>query len=475
MGTAVDSHLGPGPAPIPQWRDLEQALAAAVPNVLPGAFTGALEPDGAMEPDRALGLSAEARIEGPTNAQANLRLFGQSPDAVRVTLYRDHHAWCPYCQKIWLWLEEQRIPYRIRKVSMVCYGAKESWFQKLVPSGLLPALELDGRLITESDRILEALEAAFGPLGASLQDGAVLPLRQLERRMFRAWCHWLCRPGRTPAEEAEAQAQFERVAAAMEQALAATPGPFLLGPELTSADVVFVPFLERMAASFAYYKGFWLRQRHPLIGRWFDALERRSTYLGTQSDFHTHAHDLPPQMGCCQASGSVEQRQWADRIDHGPWPLPGPWPPQDAGHPVGDVDPETSQPEPAAAPLIALARVLKHRQPLLVRNPLGPEAFDPALRCALLALLGGADPLPTPPPGSAVGLRYLRDRISVPRDMPLHAARRLRQALEDTAQRDPALTELGAQAAAVAEEVPIPVAHRRDQDPRAFLDAIPRV
>ena len=384
-----------------------------------------------------------------------------------MTLYRDHHAWCPYCQKIWLWLEEQRIPYRIRKVSMVCYGAKESWYQQLVPSGLLPALELDGRLITESDRILEALEGAFGPLGASLEDAAVLHLRQLERRMFRAWCHWLCRPGRTPAVEAEAQAQFERVAAAMEQALAATPGPFLLGPELTSADVVFVPFLERMAASFAYYKGFWLRQRHPLIGRWFDALEQRSTYLGTQSDFHTHAHDLPPQMGGCQTRSTDVQRQLAARIDNGPWPSL--WADQN--------DPETSQPEPENSRLIALARTLQHRQLLLHRNPLGPERFDAPLRAALTDL-ATASPCP-PPAGSAAGLRDLRNRISVPRDMPLHAARRLRQALEATAQRDPAQLDPvqrdPALAATPSQEVPIPVAHRRDQDPRAFLDAIPRV
>ncbi|MFZ9850278.1 MAG: glutathione S-transferase N-terminal domain-containing protein, partial [Vulcanococcus sp.] len=60
------------------------------------------------------------RREGPTNAQARLRLFGRPESEVRVTLYRDHHAWCPYCQKVWLWLEEKRIPYRIRKVTMFC-------------------------------------------------------------------------------------------------------------------------------------------------------------------------------------------------------------------------------------------------------------------------------------------------------------------------------------------------------------------
>ena len=75
--------------------------------------------------------------EGPTNAQATLRLFGHTEIDVRVTLYRDHHAWCPYCQKIWLYLEESKIPYRIKKVTMFCYGSKESWYKKLVPSGIV--------------------------------------------------------------------------------------------------------------------------------------------------------------------------------------------------------------------------------------------------------------------------------------------------------------------------------------------------
>ena len=142
-----------------------------------------LEAFAPVEPDR---------IQGPTNPQARLRLFGRPEREVRVTLYRDHHAWCPYCQKVWLWLEEKRIPYRIRKVTMFCYGEKEAWFKQRVPSGLLPALELDGRLITESDVILGELEAAFGPLGQGLSDPDVFSLRQLERRLFRAWCQWLC-------------------------------------------------------------------------------------------------------------------------------------------------------------------------------------------------------------------------------------------------------------------------------------------
>ncbi|KAH8061655.1 chloride channel [Aureococcus anophagefferens] len=54
---------------------------------------------------------------GPSCAQSRLRLFGASEKDVRVTLFRDHHAWCPYCQKIWLWLEEKRVPYRVKKAA----------------------------------------------------------------------------------------------------------------------------------------------------------------------------------------------------------------------------------------------------------------------------------------------------------------------------------------------------------------------
>ncbi|MFN9646814.1 MAG: hypothetical protein ACK55C_01290, partial [bacterium] len=94
-----------------------------------------------------------------------------------------------------------------------------------------------------------------------------------------------------------------------------------------------------------------------------------------------------------------------------------------------------------------------------------------ALRCALSVLVAAkgeqglaASTLPRPPAGSAAGLRHLRDRISVPRDMPLHAARRLRQALETTALMDP--TDPQGQGG------PIPLHHRRAQDPRPFLPSV---
>jgi glutathione S-transferase len=398
------------------------------------------------------------RINGPTSSQARLRLFGQAPSTVRVTLYRDHHAWCPYCQKIWLWLEEKRIPYRVKKVAMVCYGQKESWYRRLVPSGLLPALEIDGELHTESDQILTVLERRFGPLGDPINAPKVLELRHLERSLFRAWCQWLCTPGLGADGEQQGQKNLERLMTQFAAALDDRQGSFLLarsskdGPG--SIDLLFIPFVERMSASLAYYKGYLLRQRHPAIARWMVALEQRDTYLGTQADFHTHAHDLPPQMGGCYASGTPDQQALAQRINWGPWPIL-------AGTDQAGWDPETSQPEPDQAAAEALVRVLRHRQPLLARKATGSLRFDRPLRCALTTLTVG-EPC-APPPGSAAALRYLRDRISVPRDMGLHAARRLRQALEVTACLDPIFPD--------ATAVPLSRRDRLDQDPVPFLQA----
>ena len=395
----------------------------------------------------AMAPPAAERVEGPANAQATLRLFGQPESSVRVTLFRDHHAWCPYCQKVWLWLEFRRIPYRIRKVTMRCYGPKEPWFTALVPSGMLPALELDGRLLTESDRILEALERTFGPVGVPMGDRRVRALRDLERLLFRAWCIWLCTPGLNERQERQARDQFQAVARQMEDALAAGGGSWLdpespKGATPGTADLVFIPYVERMNASLAYFKGFALRQAHPGIDRWLSALEQLETYRGTQSDAHTHAHDLPPQMGGCWADDSEGQRLMAAAVD--------------AGQGLGELESRWTPPPADGMPRErALERVLRHRSTLLARNPLG-DAFDQPLRAALTALMQGRSV--SPEPGSAAALRYLRDRISVPRDMPLHSARLLRQALEATAVLD------GDQ-----QPAPLPFEHRFDQDPRPFL------
>ena len=101
----------------------------------------------------------------------------------------------------------------------------------------------------------------------------------------------------------------------MDGALGSTSGGFFLGSELSLVDLLFCSFLERAEASLLYYKGFRVRDaaKYPNICAWFDAMESRPSFRASQSDYYTHAMDLPPQLGGCSAeSGGEAQRALLD-------------------------------------------------------------------------------------------------------------------------------------------------------------------
>lgn len=66
-----------------------------------------------------------------------------------------------------------------------------------MPSGLLPVLEVEGRVITESAVIQQVLEQlqpapAMLPAEGTPEREAAAALMRLERKLFSAWLQWLC-------------------------------------------------------------------------------------------------------------------------------------------------------------------------------------------------------------------------------------------------------------------------------------------
>ena len=388
------------------------------------------------------------RVNGINNSYSNLRLFGHSEKEVDLILYRDRHSWCPYCQKIWLWLEFKKIPYKVRKINMYCYGQKEKWYLKKVRSGKLPAIELNGKIITESDNIICFLENEFGTLGSSLLSNDISEARNLEREIFRSWCNWLCRKSFSYLDESFHKNKFKESILKLEQILSSSKTGFIDSPiynserlEPGTGDIIFIPYLERMNASLSYYKGFNLRNNYPFIHRWLTLLENFSSYRGTQGDFHTHSHDLPPQMGGCFKEVNNQQISYSNLIDDG----------EGLGKLEFNQDLDLDY-----YAKYALKRVLKHKDNIINANPYDKDLFEESLRSALTYMI--TSEINKIPQKAVTSVNYLKNRISVPRDMPIISARLLRQSLNKI--KSPNI---------ISKIDKIPNKDRYDQDPAKFF------
>lgn len=223
-----------------------------------------------------------------------------------VKLYRDSSSWCPYCQKIIIALEEKEIPYEVIKVDMNCYAgeAKSAEFLKIQPNGNLPCVVIDGTtVISESNDILDALDTISPSSNLLRPEGKEEEIRylcddgrnSLERRLYAEFM-WFLTGVRKPQEYFE---RYESVLYEIETYLSENKQTFFLSSKHpTLPDIQFIPFLERQAASLAYFKGYKVRdpQKFPNLCKWFDAMERLSSYQNTKSDYYTHAKALPPQL-----------------------------------------------------------------------------------------------------------------------------------------------------------------------------------
>jgi len=368
-------------------------------------------------------------------------------------------------------LEEKRIPYRVEKINMRCYGEKPADFMRLQPSGQIPVAIIDGRTYGQSNEIMFALEELF-PNKKSLsppkgQEGKAQELLRLERQIFGAWMYWLTGNGgsRSKAEFVETLNQVER-------ALSQSNGSFFMGKDVTIVDFMFAPFLERMAASLLFFKGFMMRvppntpTDYPNLNKWFDAMETLESYQLTKSDYYTHCWDLPPQLGGCTYEPAGEPYEKAINGERSLDGMQGSWDLPLQPH-NGGVEPDwTFCGDEKAAQREAVERLSANHDaivafaargagrkgmppysamladPNAIPNDAVKSGVSSVLQNVSMAMLEGVDKHEATmsemaeaiakdggseyADGVVASLVYLRDRVGVPRDMRLPAARQLR-------------------------------------------------
>lgn len=201
---------------------------------------------------------------------------------------------------------------------MSCYGTKPSSFIRIQPGGQIPVAQIKGTIYGQSNDILQALEKEFPNHGPALMPNDVKNMARaqelftLERQLFSAWMGWLTGRGGGSSKQ-----NFDRTLQYVDSILQ-KDGPFFMGKDISMVDIQFASFLERMAASMLYFKGYMIRvtppaageySKFPGINAWFDAMEELPAYQLTKSDYYTHCWDLPPQLGGCtsEPAGKIYQ------------------------------------------------------------------------------------------------------------------------------------------------------------------------
>lgn len=422
---------------------------------------------------------------GPPDAEALVRRFGQENATLQTVFYKDAASWCPYCASVWMMLEEKQLPYTMKRINLLSYGEKPEWLYDVSGTGLMPVLEVGGRILRESVDICKFIDWWRGndmsPAGKNVKrlwpsKGDTLhaeaeALLGLERDLFRDWFIYLFE-----GPEERGQAEFWATLLRVEMALAKTSDNpwFLPGTDPSLVDIVFAPKVERMVASCLYWKGMTLRGHAelPALGKWLDALDRRPSYAAIKADFFSIVNGLEPLFGRAYGVETPEVKEIQRKIDglhYTSWRLP-----VSAEENTREYLPPDTQPserytrQRAAVRLILnnkrlpryMARALgtpgpEYRSPLAdphnaIDEWVLPEV-DAAYRYLVLALLRGKEvvaPLVAADKAAAdtayggpveearaargriVGcLNYLKYRVGVPRDMTLAEARLVRGTL----------------------------------------------
>jgi len=432
---------------------------------------------------------------GAPNYKMPLRLFdaplGTKP---RITFYHDHNVWCPFCETLWLYLEEKRIPYEAVTVNKEPHGKeggstpKEIAYWKMGARGV-PGFQIDGgRLYSGANlMVIEQVFHDHNPLVPDEDDPAADRWATMDA-LSQAFS-WV------PITKADAPHKrvvdlpeyksFMLAADELNEALGAHGGPFLLGAKISILDVQMARSAARVAAMLPYFKGVQVRRnpRWPHIEKWYTTMEARPTYGRITADFYTHFSATPLQVPFLVGPKHPDAAEMAAKLDgmDGSWSLPLP---EDDGtllEPVAPFGQSSQEARGEAAERVVhnaralagfCARGLKdaHAQQYGSRDHTYATKYGKAIpptqsgaevgSTNLGSHYGGSDALvATPEVMSDILLRhcvdallhgptehvrdaisshrfsladakaclgYLRDRISVPRDMGGPAARQLR-------------------------------------------------
>lgn len=355
---------------------------------------------------------------------------------IPLILYRDANSWCPFCHRVWFFMELKGLRYATERIHLRGDRAeppKQSFYKRMVPSGAVPAVRIRDEVVPESMDVLFRLEEEFPepwPLPKGIGD-LVQKLVQMSMAFNTDSCDWL--HNTSHAEEESLRQEFEARLQWLEGAFSICGGPFFCGAAPSLVDAAYIGFLTRCAHCLLYFKQFDIRNpaAYPRICAWFVAMEPLPAYEFTKQDasfeqriYQAHPERRPGAEACMMLGRT--------------------------GSCVGEPDCSKSPEDPVAAlapgssAALEAALRLAERRGLVARFLLRKHSVDAteealvAAELHLQAVAGVLAGLTSPAEASrAVGgsalasgpVGKLGSLIGVPRDMSSAAAAQVRGAL----------------------------------------------
>ncbi|CAI5466459.1 unnamed protein product [Closterium sp. Yama58-4] len=218
---------------------------------------------------------------------------GTQADEPDVTFYT--HSLCPYAQRVAITLEAKDVDYKSIHIDL---SNKPSWYFSVNPRGLVPAVAVSGQVVTESMDICRFLDERF-PQVPLVPSGAESS-RAMERLLGKAdsiihaglamvagserlWAINTKR-GSRGGGNARVQGEWRKALDSLEEAVRQSQGPFLMGADLSLADVVLFPFLARFQLVTEGIRGELFAPDHPLVTQWMAAMWQQPSARRTFPD-----------------------------------------------------------------------------------------------------------------------------------------------------------------------------------------------
>lgn len=232
-----------------------------------------------------------ASWEGVASA-ARVWATARAPRAgdVPLVLYRDANAWCPFCHRVWFWMEQKGLRYETQRIHLggdPREPPKQPWYlREVAPRGNVPALRIGGdEIVLESLDILERLDAEFPGHEPAADDSFKQKMLQTSGAFDTDCDRWL--HNTHAPDEAALRGEALQKLTWLEEALRQHGGPFFLGAEPSIVDAAFVGFLTRLAVNYKFFKGLDVHEvgsAWPRLSAWLRAVERTPGGRATKQD-----------------------------------------------------------------------------------------------------------------------------------------------------------------------------------------------